>query len=249
MFQQRIGYCPQFDTNLELMSGEEMLYLFARLRGIPKSHIKKTVTSFIETVDLQEHAQKISSSYSGGNKRKLSIGISMIGLPPLIFLDEPTSGIDPVARRQIWDLLTAIKASGISVVLTSHSMEECEALCDCVTIMVNGQLQCMGSVTHLRAKYGTGFMIEAKLKFTHDEADNENLQKFKDKIKAAIPSSIVKSEHQGTLSYHVTDVNETWSHMFTVMEEIKESGLLENYAVSSPSLEQVFLSFAKMQKN
>ena len=79
-----------------------MLFLFARLRGLREAQISKNVKQFIEMVDLQEHADKTTQTYSGGNKRKLSLAIAMIGHPAVIFLDEPTTGVDPAARRMIW---------------------------------------------------------------------------------------------------------------------------------------------------
>ncbi|CAM1329249.1 ABCA3 (predicted) [Pycnogonum litorale] len=246
---KQIGYCPQFDALLEALTGNEILNFFARLRGVPLHACDKVVSSLVHLVDLDEHCEKRVSTYSGGNKRKLSIAVAVIGLPNLLFLDEPTAGIDPVARRQIWTLLTKIKAAGISVVITSHSMEECEALCDRMTIMVNGRFQCLGSITHLKTKYCQGYTIQAKQKNYSNNPDNLNLQKEIDTmLKSSIPSAEMKSEHQGLLTYSVSDVNETWSHMFNVMETIKNKDeLLEDYSITATSLEQVFLSFAKFQ--
>ncbi|CAM1320016.1 ABCA3 (predicted) [Pycnogonum litorale] len=247
---KQIGYCPQFDALLEMLTGNEILYFFARLRGVPSHACDKVVSSLIQLVNLDEHCDKRISTYSGGNKRKLSIAVSVVGLPKLLFLDEPTAGIDPVARRQIWTLLTKIKSSGISVVITSHSMEECEALCDRLTIMVNGRLQCLGSITHLKTKYCQGYTILAKQKnYGSDDPNNSQpQQQIESLLKSSIPSAEMKTEHQGMLTYSVSDVNETWSHMFNVMETIKNTtGLLEDYSITATSLEQIFLSFAKFQ--
>ncbi|KAG7263275.1 hypothetical protein CRUP_000329, partial [Coryphaenoides rupestris] len=91
------------------------------------------------------------NGYSGGNKRKLSTAMALIGCPPVIFLDEPTTGMDPKARRFLWDCILSIIRDGRSVVLTSHSMEECEALCTRMAIMVNGRFKCLGSIQHLKS--------------------------------------------------------------------------------------------------
>ena len=117
---------------------------------------------------IQEYIDRASGSYSGGNKRKLNVAMSLVAEPPIIFLDEPSTGVDPVARRNLWKIIQRIQAAGQSVILTSHSMEECEALCDRLAIMVNGQFQCFGSVPHLKNKFALGFTILAKLTVTGD---------------------------------------------------------------------------------
>ena len=100
--------------------------------------------------------QVIASIYivncSGGNKRKLSTAIALVGNPPIVLLDEPTTGMDPTTRRYLWDVVIGIIKEGRSVVLTSHSMEECEALCTRLAIMVNGSFKCLGSLQHLKNK-------------------------------------------------------------------------------------------------
>ncbi|KAE9414291.1 hypothetical protein Angca_002832, partial [Angiostrongylus cantonensis] len=97
-----IGYCPQFDAVLKEMTGEETLCMFARIRGIPRSDIPKKVNAVIHTIGIGLYARRQIKSYSGGNKRRLSLGIALIGLPPVLLLDEPTTGVDPKARRIIW---------------------------------------------------------------------------------------------------------------------------------------------------
>ncbi|KAK3103182.1 hypothetical protein FSP39_017082 [Pinctada imbricata] len=135
--QKNLGYCPQFDGLIEQMTGREILYMFARLRGVQEAMIKSTVDALVKALMLEKHADRECGTYSGGNKRKLSTAMALIGDPPFIFLDEPTTGMDPGARRQLWNVLSQIRASGRTLVLTSHSMEECDALCTRIVIMVN----------------------------------------------------------------------------------------------------------------
>lgn len=94
--------------------------------------------------------------YSGGNKRKLSTAVALMGYGRVVFLDEPTTGVDPAAKRQVWRAVRRATAAGRSVVLTSHSMEECEALCSRLTVMVNGQFKCLGTPQHLKNKFSQG---------------------------------------------------------------------------------------------
>ena len=162
--------------------------------------------------------------------------------------DEPTSGVDPSARRKIWSTLAHLQQRyGSAFVLTSHSMEECEALCQRVAIMVNGQFQCLGSVQHLRTKFGQGFTILAKIRSDLSQQSGylADLQNY---FKQAIPSAVLKDVHQGLIHFHVTDTRTLWSHMFTVMEEVKAKYFLEDYVVSDTTLEQIFLAFARTQR-
>uniref|UniRef100_A0A0K0DQL5 ABC transporter domain-containing protein n=1 Tax=Angiostrongylus cantonensis TaxID=6313 RepID=A0A0K0DQL5_ANGCA len=103
-----IGYCPQFDAVLKEMTGEETLCMFARIRGIPRSDIPKKVNAVIHTIGIGLYARRQIKSYSGGNKRRLSLGIALIGLPPVLLLDEPTTGVDPKARRIIWNIFSKV---------------------------------------------------------------------------------------------------------------------------------------------
>ena len=102
---------------------------------------------------------RCAGTYSGGNKRKLSTAIALVGNPSIVFLDEPTSGMDPGARRFLWNTVLEMVRGGQAVVLTSHSMEECEALCSRLGIMVNGQFKCLGSIQHLKTRFGSGYSL------------------------------------------------------------------------------------------
>ncbi|KAK8749806.1 hypothetical protein OTU49_015556, partial [Cherax quadricarinatus] len=177
-FVQNIGYCPQFDAFLGDLTGVEMLQLMGRLRGINETYLKEVIATLVPLVDLTECAERPSSTYSGGNRRKLSTAMALVGSPPLVFLDEPTSGVDPVSRRRVWGAVSQATRNGQSVVLTSHSMEECEALCSRIIIMAKGTLRCVGSTGHLKAKFGQGYSLQVKLRthgFTQgDKAEDEH---------------------------------------------------------------------------
>ncbi|KAI1305390.1 Phospholipid-transporting ATPase ABCA3 [Halotydeus destructor] len=244
-YQRNIGYCPQFDAHPTKMTGVEALTLFGRLRGIKEANLKAEVNAIIEMIDLKKHADRLSETYSGGNRRKLSLGLSLIGGPPVLLLDEPTCGVDPTARRKIWAALATVRAHyGSSVVLTSHSMEECECLCSRVGIMVAGRLRCLGAIQHLRAKYGQGYTVTLKLK--HDRADDDLYMKnIRLSVERSVPSAALSDAHDTMLTYHVTDKQLTWSQLFRLLESIKNKHELEDYAVSDTTLEQIFISFAR----
>nr|QST14977.1 ABCA3 protein [Diaphanosoma celebensis] len=164
--QRRLGYCPQFDATIEEMTGRETLRMFANLRGVPEHSIEAVVEDLTDKLLLRDHIDKQVKELSGGNKRKLSTAVALVGDPPIVFLDEPTTGMDPVARRQLWDTISRVRDNGQAIVLTSHSMEECEALCTRIAIMVNGQFKCLGSSQHLKNKFGQGYTLIAKVRGT-----------------------------------------------------------------------------------
>eukprot|EP00968_Pinguiococcus_pyrenoidosus_P004331 scaffold293_cov248-Pinguiococcus_pyrenoidosus.AAC.1 len=122
-------------------------------------------------MDLLGHYERQAGGYSGGNKRKLSVACAMIGEPRIVFLDEPSTGMDPLAKRFMWEVISAIatRQGKCAVILTTHSMEECEALCSRIGIMVGGRFRCLGSAQRLKTKFGLGYQLEASLKLPSEE--------------------------------------------------------------------------------
>uniref|UniRef100_A0A8C7CBE9 ATP binding cassette subfamily A member 3 n=1 Tax=Neovison vison TaxID=452646 RepID=A0A8C7CBE9_NEOVI len=242
--RQRIGYCPQFDALLDHMTGRETLVMYARLRGIPERHVAACVENVLRGLLLEPHADKLVRTYSGGNKRKLSTAIALLGEPSVIFLDEPSTGMDPVARRLLWDTVARARESGKAIVITSHSMEECEALCTRLAIMVQGQFKCLGSPQHLKSKFGSGYSLQAKVR---GDGQQEALEEFKAFVTLTFPGSVLEDEHQGMVHYHLPGDDLSWAKVFGVLEKAKEKYAVDDYSVSQISLEQVFLSFAYLQ--
>ena len=182
--RRRIGFCPQFDALFDLLTGREHLTLYAHIKGIAANDIKRVVDAKISEMGLTEYADRAAGSYSGGNKRKLSVAIAMIGEPSLVFLDEPSTGMDPVARRHMWEIITDIvtKREKCSLILTTHSMEECEALCTRIGIMVGGVLRCLGSSQHLKSKYGHGYQMEMSFVIPRQESIDEESSLIMNKL-------------------------------------------------------------------
>ncbi|XP_055460807.1 ATP-binding cassette sub-family A member 17-like isoform X2 [Psammomys obesus] len=240
--RQWIGFCPEFDALLNFMTGREMLVMYARIRGIPERHIKACVDQVLEDLLMRLYADKLVKTYSGGNKRKLSTGIALIGEPAVIFLDEPSTGMDPVARRLLWDTVAQARESGKAIVITSHSMEECEALCTRLAIMVQGQFKCLGSPQHLKNNFGSGYSLQAKVQ---KEWQQEVLKKFKAFVDLTFLGSTLEDEHQGLVQYHLPGRNLSWSQVFGIMEQAKKDYMLEDYTINQVSLEDIFLSFTR----
>ncbi|XP_023543867.1 ABC transporter A family member 1 [Cucurbita pepo subsp. pepo] len=179
-----IGYCPQFDALLEFLTAKEHLELYARIKGVPELKIDDVVMEKLVDFDLMKHANKPSYSLSGGNKRKLSVAIAMIGEPPVVILDEPSTGMDPIAKRFMWDVISRIstRRGKTAVILTTHSMNEAQALCTRIGIMVGGRLRCIGSPQHLKTRFGNHLELEVK----PHEIDSEDLHNFCQHIREGV---------------------------------------------------------------
>ncbi|XP_065635270.1 ABC transporter A family member 1 [Quercus suber] len=162
--RRHIGYCPQFDALLEFLTVREHLELYARIKGLPEYRIDDVVMEKLVEFDLLKHADKPSFSLSGGNKRKLSVAIAMIGDPPIVILDEPSTGMDPLAKRFMWEVISRLstRRGKTAVILTTHSMNEAQALCTRIGIMVGGRLRCIGSPQHLKTRFGNHLELEVK---------------------------------------------------------------------------------------
>ncbi|KAJ6332061.1 hypothetical protein OIU76_010445 [Salix suchowensis] len=162
--RRHIGYCPQFDALLEFLTVQEHLELYARIKGVADYRIDDVVMEKLLEFDLLKHANKPSFTLSGGNKRKLSVAIAMIGDPPIVILDEPSTGMDPIAKRFMWEVISRLstRQGKTAVILTTHSMNEAQALCTRIGIMVGGRLRCIGSPQHLKTRFGNHLELEIK---------------------------------------------------------------------------------------
>ncbi|XP_006876045.1 PREDICTED: ATP-binding cassette sub-family A member 3-like [Chrysochloris asiatica] len=239
--RSRIGYCPQTDALLDYMTGREIMIMYARIWGISEPQIPLYVSNWLNSLQLDPIADKPMYTYSGGSKRRLSAAISLMGKPSVIFMDEPSSGMDPVARRLLWNLVTQKRESGKAIIITSHSMEECEALCTRLTIMVNGKFVCLGSPQHLKNKFGQVYILKAKIK---PDTGEDKLEDFKTFISTTFPGSIIKQENQRVVNYYIPSKDNSWAKVFGYLETAKEKFGLEDYSISQITLEQVFLTFA-----
>jgi len=243
--RERMGYCPQADPLIELMTARETLVMFARLKNLPEAAIPRVVRTLLDKVTLTPYADRVAGSYSGGNKRKLSLAIALVGSPAVVFLDEPSSGMDPVSRRHMWDIITR-ERSVRSIVLTTHSMEECEALCTRIGIMTAGRLQCLGGQQHLKSKYGGGYTLEVRV-------GDGGEDKLLGAVPSLFPGARLEHNHAGKLRYELPSGGAaggvSLSSVFEVMEGRKEELGVLDYSCSQPSLESIFLAIAEKDIN
>jgi lipooligosaccharide transport system ATP-binding protein len=162
VIRARLGVVPQEDTlDLELTVRENLL-IYGRYFGLPRPVIAERTDRLLEFVQLAERADDEVEPLSGGMKRRLTIARSLINEPEILLLDEPTTGLDPQARHAVWDRLYRLKQQGVTLVLTTHYMDEAEQLCDRLVVMDRGQIAAEGSPRELIARYSTPEVLELR---------------------------------------------------------------------------------------
>jgi lipooligosaccharide transport system ATP-binding protein len=163
----RLGVVPQKDTLDEELTVEENLWIYGRYFGLSKSEVRSRTTELLDFAQLTDRATTRVEPLSGGMKRRLTIARSLISRPEILLLDEPTTGLDPQARHVLWDRLFRLKRSGVTLVLTTHYMDEAEQLCDRLVVMDHGKIVAQGSPRSLIAQYSTKEVLE--LRFDTDD--------------------------------------------------------------------------------
>jgi ABC-2 type transport system ATP-binding protein len=159
--RRSIGYVPQLLSADGSLTGYENLLIFAKLYHVPRAERDKRIREALRVMDLSQVADKMVHDYSGGMIRKLEIAESMLHRPKVLFLDEPTIGLDPVARNAVWDHVRQLQAKyGTTILLTTHYMEEADSLCDRVAFMHLGKLAAVGSPKELKASVGEGATLD-----------------------------------------------------------------------------------------
>ena len=171
----RLGVCPQLD-NLDLeLTVRENLTTYARFFGIPRRVARRRADELLEFVQLTERADSKVEPLSGGMKRRLTIARALVNEPEIVLLDEPTTGLDPQARHLVWERLFRLKQQGVTLVLTTHYMDEAEQLCDRLVVMDGGRIVAEGSPRALIERYSTREVVELRFAGDSQEAYAEKL--------------------------------------------------------------------------
>jgi ABC-2 type transport system ATP-binding protein len=166
MAREAMGVSPQETAVYPYLTGEENVRLFGELHSVPKKALDASVDLVLEKVGLLEDAKRRVSKYSGGMKRRVSIAMALVTDPKVVLLDEPTVGMDPQARRAVWDFILELRDRGKTILLTTHYMEEAEELCDKVGIIDHGRLIDLGSPGDLKAAHGARDLEDVFIQLT-----------------------------------------------------------------------------------
>lgn len=250
-----VAYVPQFDALFSNQTVEEHLKFYASIRGLTWDNdtTQEHVNAIVHLLGLRKHHLKKASELSGGYKRRLSLAIALLGNPKAIMLDEVTTGLDPGARRLIWNVLKPKSHLEVpAILLSTHYMEEAEALADHVGIMIDGEFAAAGTLTQLFDRYCTSFFVEVSLlPSAGDSAEELILDAFES---AGMPASMYES-----LPYHMKlqvpfnleaengeDISQLAS-IFKLLASQKDSLAIKFYSVAKMNLEQIFISLSRKQ--
>jgi ATP-binding cassette subfamily A (ABC1) protein 3 len=237
---KHLGIVAQHNTLWDKMTCRDHLRLFARLRGVEIASTEALVNSIVQDMELGPYADRLAGQLSGGMKRKLCVAIAIIGDPDVVLLDEPSAGLDPVSRRNLWDTLIKTMAKR-AVIITTHSMEEAEALCTRIGIMVKGQLRALGELQHLKHKFGSGYEIILQLKPGPEDGYEARVQQVKDFLEALYPDVSLLSNNGGLLTFRLPGERFNVGLAFDALETNREALGISDYTVAQPTLEQVFV--------
>ena len=241
---QKLGFCPQFHGLFPSMTVDEHLTFYGELKGMAVNNINQFINVLTSNLDMKEHRDKLSKHLSGGNKRKLSMAISLMGAPDVLILDEPSAGIDPSARQNMVNILKSERKDRC-IILTTHLMEECEALCNRIGIMVNGKLKAIGSLQHLKSRHGNFWQIDVNI---DDNAPKTSIHELEKLMKSLDSKSFVLESHLNSSVWNVPNNNGIkLADCFRLFENNKEKLHILDYSVTQCSLEQIFIKFAREQ--
>ncbi len=231
--RKRIGVVFQDPTLDRRLTGYENLYIHGRLYGIPSKELKSRISELLEFVELKGWENKIVQYYSGGMMRRLEIARALLYNPEILFLDEPTLGLDPQSRAKVWDYIRQIKREeGMTIFLTTHYMEEAEKLCDRVAIIDHGKIIALGTVEELKSKVGNEIIYLNTSLNGHEGI-------FLERIKSLDSIQELKVLKDGIISLSVNNAPET---IPIVLQEAQKLGVeIREVRYLRPSLEDVFL--------
>ncbi|KPI88774.1 ATP-binding cassette protein subfamily A member 10 putative ABC transporter putative (ABCA10) [Leptomonas seymouri] len=205
-----VGYCPQYDALLCNLSAEEHLWLYGRLRGIREEHLTEEVPMLLRELGLYPFRRQAAGSLSGGNKRRLSLAIALVGHTTSVLLDEPTSGMDAVARAQTCDMVRRLTAEK-SVILTTHLLDEVEALADRVAFVVRGNLRCVGTPQELKSAYKKEASYTLNVLFPNtvrlQSEERDLLEKVREYVLQTVSEVDSESDAKNEITCEVSEVH------------------------------------------
>ncbi|XP_040186089.1 ABC-type organic anion transporter ABCA8-like [Rana temporaria] len=239
-----LGFCPQHNPLWPNLTVKEHLEIYAAVKGMNKEDANRAIKRVSEALEMKDHLDKPTKKLSAGVSRKVCFAISMLGNPTIVLLDEPSTGLDPKGQQRLWRAIrAAFKNRERGAILTTHYMEEAEAVCDRVAIMVSGKLRCIGSIQHLKSKFGKGYLLEIKLK------DTQQADVIHQEVLRLFPQAARQDRFSSLLVYKIPMDNvQSLSQAFLHLENAKQTYNMEEYNFSQSTLEQVFLELAKEQE-
>ncbi|KAL6318772.1 hypothetical protein AAG906_001245 [Vitis piasezkii] len=234
-----MGVCPQHDLLWETLTGREHLLFYGRLKNLKGAALTQAVEESLKSVNLFHGGvgDKQAGKYSGGMKRRLSVAISLIGDPKVVYMDEPSTGLDPASRNNLWNVVKRAK-QGRAIILTTHSMEEAEVLCDRLGIFVDGSLQCIGNPKELKARYGGSYVFTMTTSSNHEE-EVESL------VRQLSPNTNKIYQISGTQKFELPKQEVRIADVFQAVENAKSRFTVQAWGLADTTLEDVFIKVAR----
>ncbi|KAJ1356356.1 hypothetical protein KIN20_014057 [Parelaphostrongylus tenuis] len=233
-----LGVCPQYNVLFSHLTVAEQLKLFAALKGTPDAKIEQEVEEILNAVSLMDKKRELASALSGGMKRRLCIGIALIGGSRFVILDEPTAGVDVMSRKEIWTLLQNNK-KGRTILLSTHHMDEADILSDRIAILSEGKLISLGSSIFLKNRYGESFQVVAcKEDRTHDYTSIVTSIV----TEATIAIRLVDhTEDELVFSIPISTNSVKLESFFANFDSKKKAYMIAEYGISAPTLQEIFV--------
>ena len=233
--RQSLGLCPQHNILFDELTVKEHIIFFSRLKGMKGAAIKEEIRKYVDLLDLTPKKNKQSHTLSGGMKRKLSVGIALCGNSKVVLIDEASSGMDPAARRALWDLLIQEK-KGRTILLSTHFMDEADVLGDRIAIMAEGELKAVGSSFFLKKRFGVGYRLVC---VKNEDCKPKDVTVL---LKNFIPSVEIETDIGTELSYILEEnYSSQFKDIFSSLENSADELKISSYGISLTTLEEVFL--------
>lgn len=234
--RRKVGFCPQFDVLFERLTVREHLYFYGIVKGA-RSELKVEIEQLLQQSGLNVHEKKLSKNLSGGYKRKLSLAIAMIAKSKVLILDEPTSGMDPESRRKVWDFLQLIRHDRL-ILMTTHHMEEADALGDRIAVMSSGQVKCCGSALFLKRIFDAGYHLRISKGVNWNQVGFDELIGIKynleDKLENLTP-------HELMYMFDASDTSSILPRLFDDLEKYKERVGIFGFGITVSTMDDVFM--------
>ncbi len=236
--RQKLGYVAQEVALDKVLTGRELLQLQAALYHLPRNIIKERVNTILDLLGLQEYANKKTGTYSGGLRKRLDLAAGLLHAPDVLVLDEPTVGLDINSRFVVWDFLRKLRAAGTTVLITSHYLEEIDALADRVAIIDRGVVIAAGTPSELKDKLG-GDRITLRIREFSPLQEAEEAKNLLQSL-PFVQEAIINSAQGNSLNLVVTQQNDA---LITIQQKLNSAGLpMFGIAQSRPSLDDVYLA-------
>ena len=230
--RKHLGLAGQFAAVDDFLTGRETLEMVARLYHLPRKEAKQRATDILERLDLTEAADRQTKTYSGGMRRRLDLGASLVATPSVLFLDEPTTGLDPRTRLQLWDIIRELVKQGVTILLTTQYLEEADALADYMYVIDHGKMIAEGTAEQLKSSLGQD-VIELKVA-------EKNLQKAREILEKALKREVEEDELTRRLRLRTKNGSDD---LLTAASALEKAAIkAEELSVHRPSLDDVFLA-------